>query len=130
MKELPEDQLAGLLGPVGIREYQQAPDYDKPKIREWLAGLSEMPDSDLIVETASHILDDAIMRSFPRQNSYGIGCRVTACYEEAKRRHVAAGHDKECRGETLYSKGHAHAMRNQGHNPGERAVCTCGREGQ
>jgi rhodanese-related sulfurtransferase len=129
MKETPaltDTELESILGPVAIMDYRKAPDYDKPKIAQWVAGLAEIPDADFISETAGHILDAAISAQFPRQNSYGIDCRVTACYEEAKRRHVAAGHSEDCRGETLYITAYARAVRDQGYDPGESPACTCG----
>lgn len=124
--ELTDDELKEILGKVGMAEFTKAPDSDKPKIRAWAARLAGMSDAELVSETASHILDAAILESFPRQNPYGVGCRVTACYQEARRRHVAAGHSEECRGETLYGKAHASAMRSQKHKPGKPSACTCG----
>jgi hypothetical protein len=121
-----EDELKEFLGPVGYSEYEKAPDWDRPKIVTWCQEVAAMSDAEFTMETSSRILDDAIMTR-SRGNNYGFYARTTGCYQEAKRRHVKAGHTEECRGETLYSVGHGRAMRSQGHTPSEPYLCDCGK---
>jgi len=123
-----EEDLKDFLGPVGFREYEQAPDYDKPKIQEWADKVAAMNDRDFILETASKILDDAIMGNRSQGNNYGFYARTTGCFQEAKRRHLKAGHTEECRGDTLYAKGHRKAMISQRHTPSDPYPCDCGRD--
>lgn len=85
-----------------------------------------MSDSDFVIECASKILDSAIMNG-SRHNASGTHAQADICHDEAKRRHQLAGHDAECRGSDLYTKGHNEAMRSQGHAVRPLTPCTCGK---
>lgn len=123
---LTEGELEAYISDVSMRNYRRSPDWDKSKILAWAAGLPEMSDADFVTECASRILDSAIMNRF-RGNSWGTHARADICADESGRRHQAAGHTPDCRGENLYSKGHNAALKSQGHAPASPAPCTCGR---
>lgn len=117
-------KLEEFLGPVGIREYRNAKEWDKPKIEKWCDELAAADTREFILMVSSAILDDALMGNMRDYNS-GYGARTTAGFQEAKRRHMANGHDKRCRGATLYTKAHDNAMRSQGHTPRQHIDCSC-----
>lgn len=122
-----DSELAEILGPVGIREYKNSPDWAKPKLRDWAESLAGMSDDDFYGEAASAIHGSALMQSF-RGNYEHEHCKATAAYKEAQRRHLAAGHTDDCHGDTIYSLAHASVMRGQGHTPSEPQACTCGKD--
>ncbi len=126
MSEMTDEKLAEILGQTAMREYEQAPDWDKTKIREWAAELVLMSDEDFEDECASKIYDSALMQRF-KGNHEGTHCRASACYEESVRR-FKFSHDEECRGDSLYKKGFNRAYRTGGHTPDEPRACTCGAE--
>ena len=123
-----EKELEEFLGAVGYRDYTQAPDWDKPNIQEWAEQLKAADDREFVLMTSSAILDEAIMDSRYKGNNYGYYARTSGAHAEAKRRHVAAGHDESCYGATLYSKAHDSIMRGQGHTPRPAPKCSCGRD--
>jgi hypothetical protein len=126
MVEMTREQLEEIIGQVAMGEYEAAPDWDKPKIEEWAAGLSALSDKDFVLECSSKIYDSALLQRF-RGNHEGTHCRATACYTEAERRHREAGHAEDCRGSSLYSEGHNLALRTAGHATSEPYPCTCGK---
>lgn len=124
--EMTGKELEEFLGPVAYREYSDAPEWDKVKIRKWAISVQGMSDAEFITESASRIHDSVLMERF-RGNYEGIHARASACHYEARRRHRAAGHSPECRGSNLYAKGHDEVMRGQGYAPNEVSPCTCGK---
>lgn len=121
------DELTALgdwISSVSEGSYQKAPDYDRPEILAWATGLRDMSDEDFITECANRILDSAIMNG-SRLNGWGAHARADICADEADRRHREAGHTLDCRGETLYGRGHRRALQSQGHKPQPPASCTC-----
>jgi hypothetical protein len=120
-----DSELADILGPVGIHEYENSPDWAKPKLRDWAESLAGMSDDNFLSEAASAIHGSALLQSF-RSNYEHEHCKATACFKEAQRRHRAAGHTDDCHGDTLYSRAHASVMRSQGHTPSEPLLCSCG----
>ncbi len=120
---LPAD-VAAIVGPVAEREFANAADHYKPGLIDWARRLHLLPDEAFLDAAATAIYDSALVSSY-RGNWEHDHFKATACYTEAKRRHVAGGHDEDCRGETLYSQAHARVMRASGHQPGEPGVCTC-----
>jgi hypothetical protein len=127
MTSITEEELESSISVVSMQNYRRAPGYDKPKIREWVPQLREMPDREFVIECASRILDSAIMNGY-RGNAWGTHARADICADEGRRRHQEAGHDASCRGDTLYTKGYNQALREQRHQPGPATPCTCGLE--
>lgn len=120
-----DTELADILGPVGIREFEASPDWAKPKLRDWAASLAGMSADDFFGEAASAIHGSALMQSF-RGNYEHEHCKATGVFKEAQRRHRAAGHADDCYGDTIYVRAHASVMRSQGHTPSEPQACSCG----
>lgn len=124
------DTLADILGIVGIREYESAPAWAQAKVEMWAAKLRTRDDDDFMWEAASCIHASALANSF-RGNWEAEHAKASACHHEAKRRHLAAGHTKDCRGDTLYSRAFVEAWAGQGYSrsayPPE--PCDCGQGG-
>lgn len=127
--ELPED-VADILGPIGAREFNTAPDHSKPKLIEWARTLRGLDDVTFLSEAASTIHGSALVNSF-RGNWDHEHCKGSAVYHEANRRHLLAGHDADCRGETIYGRAFRYVWVGQGHNPAtyRPMPCTCSRQG-
>lgn len=117
--------VAEIVGPVGAKEYEDAEDYYKDDLAAYARGLADRSDADFLGESVAAICEAAMTNSW-RGNWKHVDFKATACYYEAKRRHQAAGHAKDCRGETIYSRAHARAMRQNGHIPMPPTDCTCG----
>ena len=125
--DLTDEQLEAIIGPIAMREYLNAYDTHKPRLREWFAALPTLTDDEFVRRCESAILESARMSSF-RGNFDDLHCMASACYTEARRRYIAAGHNKDCRGSSLYDKAYRRAYRSQGHTPPEPYPCTCGKE--
>lgn len=121
------DQLRDILGPVGYREYEEAQDWAKPKLQEWARTLRDLSDDDFRGEAASAIHGSALTNSW-RGNWNHEDCKASAAHHEANRRHRAAGHSDDCRGDTIYDRAFAQVWRSQGHSASAYPVkpCTCG----
>jgi hypothetical protein len=123
--EIPAD-VAAIAGPVACREFDNADDHYKPGLIDWARSLPTLDDDEFANVAASAIYDSALANQF-RGNWEHDHFKATACFTEGKRRYVAAGHDEDCRGETLYGLAHARVMREQGHTPSPAGECTCQR---
>lgn len=120
---LPTD-IADMVGPVAVREFNAAADHYKPNLITWARNLATLDDNQFMDEAASAIYDSALTSSF-RGNWEHEHFKATACFAEANRRHRSAGHDQGCQGETLYGRAHARVMEDNGHKPGRPGACTC-----
>jgi hypothetical protein len=119
-----EIDLVDLVGVVAAGEYEAAKDIYKPRLLLWTQKLSTLDDVEFARETSRAIYESATVARF------GSGWdhehfKASACFHEAERRHVAAGHDEDCRGETIYSREHARLMREHGYAPTEPGQCRC-----
>lgn len=125
--ETPTEVLVDLIGPVAFREYEAAPESTKPQLRAWARQLRDLSDRDFASEAASAIHGSAVMNSY-RGNAEHVHCKASAVYHEAIRRHVAAGHDRDCRGDNLYSRAFRSVWRSQGYDTAAYApdACDCG----
>lgn len=121
------DSIADIVGPVAVTEFNNAADHYKPRLIVWARELPTLTDEQFLSECTRAIYDSALVGRF-RGNWEHEHFKATACYYDAKRRHTGAGHSSDCRGGTLYSQGHAAAMRSAGHAPLTVAACTCGTE--
>lgn len=116
-------KFAELVGPVGMTEYEGSPDWAKADLLTWALGLPELSDTDLHAETESAIYESALTQRF-RGNWNHVDFKVTACYREAKRRHLAAGHTKDCRADTIYGEAYNALAKRLGFGYSEYG-CTC-----
>jgi hypothetical protein len=121
------DSIADIVGPVAAREFENAKDFYKPGLIAWARKLPKLSDAEFLAQCGVAIHDSALVNSF-RGNWEHEHFKASACYHEAQRRHVAAGHSKDCRGTCLYGQAHARVMRGQGHEPSPTTECTCGAE--
>lgn len=116
--------LVALVGAVAAGEYEAAKDFYKPGLLEWAGKMRSLSDAEFLTDAKCAIFDSASCNRF-RGNWEHEHFKATACWFEAKRRHIAAGHDEDCRGETLYSRAHASVMRDHGYAPTEPGECCC-----
>lgn len=114
-----------LVGLVAAREFDAAADHYKPQLAAWAQNLPTLGDGEFLNAARSAIYNSALANSF-RGNWEHDHFKASVCYTEANRRHVAAGHDTDCRGDTLYSRAHAQVMRSHGYEPSPATPCTCG----
>lgn len=117
-------ELEPIVGQVALRELESAKPIYTDSLITWARLLHTISDPALIAECESTIYDSALAQSF-RGNWEHAHFKASACYTEARRRHIASGHTDECRGDTLYSKGYGRVMRSEGHAVRPAVSCTC-----
>jgi hypothetical protein len=125
MEEMTREQLEEIIGPGAMRDYDDSKEWARPELHAWVAKLRGFTDAELVDEAASAVLDAAIANSH-RMWWDSSWCKSSALMHEAKRRHVAAGHDEDCLEDNLYEKGWNRAYRSQNYDPGRPSFCTCG----
>lgn len=108
-----DEELENIIGRVAWNEYSVAPDYAQKEVREFAEKIRGFSDEEFTDQAASMIRESALMQGF-RGNWEGVHSMASACYHEAFRRHIAAGHSSECRGSTLYSEAFNRAVKSQG----------------
>jgi hypothetical protein len=121
---LPLADVEAIIGLVGVREFENAPEYAKTALADWIRRLQGLSDDDLAQESRHWIYESALVASSSRNFDH-IHCKATACFHESRRRLMAAGHDRRCLGTSIYSRAHAEVMRNEGHTPSPAGVCEC-----
>ncbi|MER7280527.1 hypothetical protein ABT369_39420 [Dactylosporangium sp. NPDC000244] len=114
-------------GPVAEREFVSAADHAKPELTAWLEKLPGLSDDEFTAEAASAIHGSALVQRF-KGNWEADHCKASAAFNEASRRHLAAGHTEDCTGDTLYSMAFLRTWRSQGHSPDAYPPrpCDCG----
>jgi hypothetical protein len=125
--DLPVDtELEAFVGPVAYREWQNAKPIYHEQLAAWARALPTLSDNDFTAEAASAIHGSALTSSF-RGNWNHEHFKASAVHVEARRRHVAAGHDKDCRGANLYTQAYYSVTRSQGYHWDETPACdgTC-----
>lgn len=123
-----DEELLKLIGPHGLKEYTAATEADKVEVVRFATTMSELSDIRFVDACERSILGSAQVNS-RKGNWEGVHAIASACYTEAKRRHVAAGHAERCRGDNLYTKGFNRAYSSQGYTPSDPHGCDCGAEG-
>ncbi|MFF5261442.1 hypothetical protein ACFY4C_21065 [Actinomadura viridis] len=124
MPSLDSRELAEIVGPVAAREFDNAKEIYKADLNSWAQKLADLTDGQFLGECSSAIYNSALVSQF-RGNWEHEHFKASACFHEAQRRHVAAGHSAECHGNTLYSEAHAKVMRESGYQPTPAADCNC-----
>lgn len=114
-------------GPVAEQEFEQAADAHRETLTRWLDALHGLPDDDFTDAAAAAIHGSALTNSW-RGNWAHEDCRASAAFNEAKQRHLAAGHADNCTGDTLYSVAFRRTWRSQGHSADAYPprACDCG----
>lgn len=124
MTTMTDDELKDAIGVVALDEYRGAPDFEKPKLNAWIGTLRDLSDDEFLTVARSAIYHSALTASW-RGNWNADHCRASACYHESRRRLVLAGHDRDCRGQSLYSRAHSELMCEHGYAPTAAGVCEC-----
>lgn len=124
MSDLTREQVAEIVGPVGVDEFDTAPDYAKAELTEWVRVLRDLSDDALGAESRHWIYESALVGG-SRRNFNHIHCKATACYHESRRRQMAAGHEKYCHGPSIYNRAYAAVLRGEGHTPPAEGTCAC-----
>lgn len=120
-----DEELKDFLGPVAWEKYGRISELEKGRVQKWCAEVAAMSDAELVRATASQVTGEAVLSSRGVYSTYD-DILTTVCYQESGRRHVKAGHTEECRGDTLYSKGHSRAVREAGFTASDPYPCDCG----
>jgi hypothetical protein len=120
-----ETELAKAIGPVSMRDYEQAPDVVQHRIRQFVATLSQLDDA-AFVRLATAVASEVIISESNRSTLPEPYIKNTAIIHEAQRRHEAAGHDPKCGGDNLYDEATSQTRRNFGFKPDSPSPCTCG----
>ncbi len=118
---------ASRFGPVGEQEFEQAADGHKESLTRWLDALPGLSDDEFIGVAASAIHGSALTNSW-RGNWAHEDCRASAAHNEAKRRHLTAGHAEDCTGSNLYDRAFRQVWLSQGHSADayQPRACDCG----
>lgn len=121
-----DTDLEALVGPVAYREWQNAKPIYHDQLATWARRLPTLSDADFTDEAASAIHASALTQSF-RGNWEHEHFKASAAHIEARRRHVTAGHDPDCRGANLYTEAYYRVTRSQGYHWDETPPCdgTC-----
>lgn len=117
-------ELEDIFGPVGFKEYEAASKTDKERIQSWVTFIRGMSDEDFIAEIISCSFGSHLVDNFRGEPEF-MHARDWACRHEARRRHVASGHEEDCRGS---SKLWFIAARRRGYSRIQMLPCTCGKE--
>lgn len=119
-------EITELAGEVTLREFQAADDYEHAELLEYYRMVRTLDDNELRGECGSTIHGSALVESF-RGNWNGTHSKASACYHEAQRRLVDAGHSPWCQ-DSIYTDGYRDAVLGQGHTSlaaQHRRRCTC-----
>jgi hypothetical protein len=119
-----QEELVALAGPVGAREFAGAEEWAKEKTWAEMQAIPAMDDCQFLDAAECAIVASAFWNS-RRGNHEHEHALCTAFYHQAALRNMAAGHDEECRGPTLYGRAHNNAMRSQRHRPTRQGECHC-----
>lgn len=117
--------LESLIGPGAMHDYEKATEFEQYRIRMWAPQLPKLTDVEFRDLCVDIVMAGAVSESrrLVDEEPY---VKAAACIFEAQRRHGAAGHVKECEGDTLYKEGFNEAGRRFGLSVSEPMSCTCG----
>lgn len=120
-----DEKLATLIGPVAMMDFEKATEAERRKIRAWVPTLATLTDT-AFIDLCTDVVSAGAIAESRRSQEQEPYIRGSACVKEAERRHLAAGHKPECRGDNLYMQGYRRAKGLFGLDPGEPDPCTCG----
>lgn len=121
--------LADLLGPIAMQDYEGATEAEQAHIRSWAPTLATLDDPAFFGVCKDAVIDGVTSES-QRRTAPTPYIKAAACMREARRRHVAAGHEADCGGDNIYQQAFNEAQRDFGFNPGDPSDCTCGKGGE
>lgn len=115
-----------MVGRVAADEFNNAADTYKPALLDWAQNLHTLTD-DGFVDVATEAIYNAANAGRFNGNWDHEHFKASACFNESRRRHAAAGHAGYCQDDTLYSRAYAKALRAAGHRAPETTPCRCGK---
>jgi len=98
-----EREVDAIVGRFDLKDWRALSEYWQGKTLEWLREVEEMSDQGLYRECRKRILDSASMNGYRGMNH--VHFQSDACMAISRRRSVAAGHDRWCRG-SIYNRAH------------------------
>ncbi|MEO3784256.1 hypothetical protein ABGB12_13055 [Actinocorallia sp. B10E7] len=119
-----DEVLVSLVGLVAAGQFECSADRHKPGLLAWARWLRSVDDAELERETRAAIYDSASVNGF-QGNWNHEHFKASACWHEARRRHIAAGHSEDCRARTIYGRAHSRLMRDHGYAPAAAGRCRC-----
>lgn len=122
-----ETNLADLLGPAAMRDYEKAPEMVQYRIRQFASTLRQLDDK-AFVQMAVMVASEVVISESNRSTLPEPYIKNTAILHEARRRHEAAGHDPKCEGDNLYKVATNRTREGFRFEPDSPNPCTCGFE--
>jgi hypothetical protein len=113
-------------GPRAHQDVSRCEDRHAGKLAELLDRLPTLSDADLFTEVCAALWESATVSRFG--GFHDVHATETLVSAEIRARHVAAGHDPECRGSTIRDRAYNRVVQQAGH-PGlvrPPQPCTCG----
>jgi hypothetical protein len=112
------------LGPVCVREYDNALPRYRPDLVNYASALSKMTDQELMVAAEDAIYTSALVSRF-KGNWEHDHFKASACYSESERRAAASGR-QGCVRHSIYDRAYRRAFESgTGQKPGQMPGCTC-----
>lgn len=116
--------LEQLVGAEAMKDFARLTEAEQRAARTWAAALPELSETELYGRARSAIPAAAAEDG---QRVIGEGWfRADACMYEARRRYLADGHTRDCRGDTIYAIAYNDAVRQHGFGQPNPRPCTCG----
>lgn len=122
LTDIEQEEILGLAGPVGLREFEAARESTRPKMLAFMRELANMDDRQFQDAAETAIAGSCILANY-RGNAENIHFCATAAYHQSCQRLVKAGHDERCRS-ALYNRAHVSFGRSQGY-PAGPTDCNC-----
>jgi hypothetical protein len=86
-----DKELEEVLGTIGFREYNAAPEHAREEVREFAATVRELSDAEFVLNAAYRIEESARWGSVRGTHWNGIHAMASGCYTESQRRLEAEG---------------------------------------
>lgn len=118
-------ELAELIGPAALRDYEMAPELVQHRVRQFASTLLKF-DDEAFVRVAVTVASEVVISESNRSTLPEPYIKNAACLYEARRRHETAGHDPKCEGDNLYVEATNRTRRSFGFEPDSPNPCTCG----
>lgn len=116
--------LQQLVGDEAMKDFARLTEAEQRAARAWAVALPELSEAELYNRARSAIPAAAAEDG---QRMMGEGWfRADACMYEARRRYLAAGHARTCRGDTIYVIAYNDAVQQHGFGQPDPKPCTCG----
>jgi hypothetical protein len=121
-----DKELEEVLGTIGFREYNAAPEHAREEVREFAATVRELSDAEFVLNAAYRIEESARWGSVRGTHWNGIHAMASGCYTESQRRLEAEGHAEDCNASSLYVEAYNKVARANRLSGNTFYPCTCG----